>query len=83
MYGGVSKGMCPVRHLPPKFLLAVAYCRHQLASSCFWETSANHRNKGVIPHPGELNRSLQYDGCLNWCFGAGWDVEYRQSECKN
>ena len=41
--------MLPVKHVAPKILMIVNYCRRQLARRLYWAASAYHKEEGAIP----------------------------------
>ena len=71
---GVSNGMLPMKHLSPKILMAVNYCRRQLARRLGWAAPAYHKKEGAIPHPGVYMRSLQYDRRPDGRFGVRVEI---------
>ena len=60
--------MLTVRHISTKIIMAVSYCRHQLALRLGWTSLAYHMKEGAMLHPRVCKHSLQYDWRPDGCF---------------
>ena len=63
--------MLPVTHHTPQILVAVNYCRCQLAKRLRWAAPAYHKKEGATPRPGACRHTYSMTGNLMGDLGCG------------